>query len=354
MSVRLPLACLALVAAGAAGAADTGSAGLADVAFVSIRTGDPQIFTRDAQGRLRAVTNGKGLYSQPSWASNNRLAFTAQVGTATRILITDEQGAAVERLTSDDRLETSPSWSPDGKAVAFYSRPLEGGAVELRLVDVASRKTTTLARDDRDMGPTPISWSADGSRIAFLAAGDQGRAHVWVMQRDGSAPRNISAKVAQRGGAWPDLSPDGRRVAWVADFRGRVPMIVTDFDSGESVELTREASAAYEAPRWSPDGRRIVFASPRDSGDIARNNDIFVMDADGSNLRNVSRHPGEDFDPRWSADGRSIVYASLRSGRSLLYEVRLDDGATSPVSEHVSHDMDHVIRRPVAASKKSF
>jgi TolB protein len=79
----------------------------------------------------------------------------------------------------------------------------------------------------------------------------------------------------------------------------------------------------------------------------------FVIDADGSNLRNLSRHPAEDFDPKWTADGRSVVFASLRTGTSLLYEVSLDDGVTKPVSVHASHDMDHVTR-PMTAAKRSL
>lgn len=350
MTRRLIVAVLLALGAAAGAGADVGT-GIAEVAFVSIRSGDPQIYTRDSVGQLHVVTQGKGLPGQPAWASNNRLAFAARVDGGPRIFITDENGLSPQRLTADDRMEMSPSWSPDGQALAYYSRSQDGAATELRVVDVATRKSTVVARDERDMGPTPPSWSADGSRLVFSALYDGEHAHVWVVQRDGSRLRNLTAKYSPRGAAWPNLSPDGRTVLWIADMRERMPIIATDVESGESRDLTPAKDATNESPRWSSDGLRIVFASARDSFD-SRRNDIFVMDADGTNVRNVTRHPGEDFDPKWSADGRSVVFASLRSGTSLLYEVNLVNGSTKPVSEHASHDMDHVIR-PINVAKRA-
>ena len=343
---------LSLLALGAAmGAGTAVAAGVAEVAFVSIRSGDPQIYTRDAAGQVHVVTQGKGLPGQPAWAANNRLAYSARVNGGPRIFVTNEKGLSPQRLTSDDRMETAPSWSPDGRALAFFSRSPEGGGTELRVVDMATRKVMVIARDKNDMGPTAASWSADGSRLAFSALHDQRHSHLWVVQRDGSGLRNVSAKYAPRGAAWPSLSPDGRKVVWIADLRERMPVVITDLESGESRDLTPEKLATAESPRWSPDGLRIVFVSTRDSGDLGRN-DIFVMDADGANVRNLTRHPAEDFDPKWSADGRSIVFVSLRSGTSLLYEVNLGDSSTKPVSVHASHDMDHVIR-PIAVATRA-
>jgi TolB protein len=340
----------ALLACGMSAHADVGViAGAASVAFVSIRTGDPQIYTRDALGELRMVTEGKSLPGQPAWAPNNRLAFVARVGSTTKILVTDENGMAPQRLTADERMEGSPSWSPDGMSIAYFSRPAEGGPTELRVVELSSRRSSTLATDKNEMGPTPPSWSADGSRLAFSAIHERDRSHIWAVARDGSGLRNLSAKAVSRGAAWPAMSPDGKKVAWIADMRERMPIMVTDIESGESKELTPEKSTNNESPRWSPDGRHIVFASTRASIEVPHN-DIFVMDADGSNVRNLSRHAGDDFNPKWSADGRSIVFASLRSGTSQLFEVDLVNGSVKALSQHSSHDMNHVVR-PVAAAK---
>lgn len=328
--------------------AGAGTGGMASIAFVSIRSGDPQIHVRDANGQMRVLTEGKGLYSQPAWSVDGRMAYGARVGTMPRIFVTDANGAAPKRLSADELMESAPSWSPDGRWLAYFARPVTVGQTELRLVELSTGKVSVVASNERSMGPARASWSADGTRLAFNGVDVQNRAHVWTVRRDGSELRNLSAAFAPRGGFSPDLSPDGKRVAWVADMRGRKPIVVTDIDSGESRDLMPDQQAGNESPRWSPDGRQITFASIRDSLLTSRN-DVFVMDASGANIRNLSRHEGEDFDPKWAADGRSIVFASLRSGTSLLYEVSLIDGAAKPISVHASHDMDHVIRPLVAA-----
>lgn len=342
MSRRLVAA--ALLACCASGAFAAG----ANVVFVSIRGGDPQLYVREGTGPVRAITSGKSLPAQPVWSADNRVAYAARVAGSTRIFIAGPEGGEPRRLTAEERMESSPSWSPDGRALAYYSRRLDAAGVELRVTEIEGGRTVTLASFQGEMGPTSAAWSRDGSRLAFSGQQEGRRRHAFVVQRDGSGLRNVSEKLA-RNAHWPDLSPDGRKLLWVTDLRGRIPIMLTDLDSGETVELTRDKVTANEAPRWSPDGRQIVFAGVRDALDVATN-DVFVMNADGTDVRNLSRHPGEDFDPKWSADGRSVVFASLRSGTSLLYEADLMGSGVRPLSLHTSHDMDHAVR-PVAAAK---
>jgi len=347
--VQMPMkSALALLLASAATAA---SAAPAELAFVSIRSGDPQIFVRDGEQRVRALTEGRSLAAQPALAPSGRLAYTVRDGAHTRIVITDDQGRSPEVLTNIRRFESSPSWSPDGRLLAFFARTIEDGTkVALVVVDVATRQEKALAGIVGDMGPTAPSWSADGQRLAYVAATGR-RGHVFVVGLDGGAPRNISEGFASRGGVTPQISPDGKRVAWIADLQARTPVVVTDLETGQTRDLTPESLAACETPRWSPDGERIAFVSLRDTYGAGRN-DVFVMKADGTEMRNVTQHEAEDFNPRWSSDGGRLFYTSLRTGTSLIFELNLATGATRPVSVHGSHDMDHVTR-PVAQVKAS-
>jgi len=75
--------------------------------------------------------------------------------------------------------------------------------------------------------------------------------------------------------------------------------------------------------------------------------DIFVMNADGSEVRNLTRHPHEDFNAQWSGDGRRVVFNSLRTGTSQIFALDLMSGATLRMSENTSHDLEFATR-PVA------
>ena len=89
---------------------------------------------------------------------------------------------------------------------------------------------------------------------------------------------------------------------------------VVNADGSGVRNLTRKPrGAAYAAPAWSPDGRKIVFAGARDG-----NSEIYLMNADGSGQRNLTLDPAYDGDPGWSPDGQKITFVSNRDG---LYEV---------------------------------
>lgn len=348
-AVRLGLAALAACMAfgaptvGAQPAASTASTDHL-IAYMSIRSGDPHIYVHSA-GTDRQITQGQGVHTHPSLSGDGRLAYVKLVGGLGKVFITDPGGTRARRLTEGERIETSPSWSPDGRSLALFSSDPNKAGMEVHIVDVRDGRTTVVAADGRDKGPTAVSWSADGSRLAFLGNDTKGRTQVYAVGRDGSGLVELSAKFNDRNKAGAQISPDGTRVVFTADARQRRPVVVADIATGVLTELTPEKDAAYETARWSADGRHLAVVRVAELGNPDSRNDIFVMDALGGGMRNVSRHPGEDFDPHWAPDGRSIVFASLRTGTSMLYQVNLVSGQTQAVSNgHRSHDMDHVVR----------
>lgn len=334
-SRAIPVA-LALAFAPAAHALD------APLAYVSIRDGAPQIYLKNGSQPERQLTRGEAAHGQPHWSPDGRrLAFTAMQGGTMQVFVMAADGSGRRHVGSGDRIEFAPAWSPDGRLLAYFSTGADDGASELRITEVASGRTERHAGNARDKGPWRPTWSADGRRLAFAGVDDKGKPQVFVLDRDAGTMRDVSSAVSPRGKAFAAISPDGRRVAYTSETRPSIDLVITEIDGGTSGTFTVPGSAVlHETPQWSPDGRRIAFGSTRDDPELSRM-DIFVMEADGSGLRNLTRHPHEDFDPRWTHDGRSLVFVSLRTGTSQLYAVDVESGETRRLTDSRAHDTEH-------------
>jgi len=170
------------------------------------------------------------------------------------------------------------------------------------------------------------AWSRDGRTIVFVSWRD-GNGEVYAMDADGSSPRNLTQDPAKD--VRPAWSPDGRRIAFVSHRDGNSEVYVMNADGSGKRNLTRSRASddsptffsaiASSAPAWSRDGRRIAFLRPATRsykypgrGVIRRDgNDLYVVNADGSGLRNLTRnlrptHPYSQL--VWSPDGRTIYF----------------------------------------------
>jgi TolB protein len=119
--------------------------------------------------------------------------------------------------------------------------------------------------------------------------------------------------------AYPRWSNDGRSILFQSNRTGRWQIYVMDAD-GSHVRALTGGDANNNFPDWSPDNRRIAFVSDRDGDE-----EVYVMKMDGSELRNVSSDPARDIHPYWSPDGAKLLFNSSRGGGKLqIYEVNPD------------------------------
>jgi TolB protein len=195
----------------------------------------------------------------------------------------------------------SPVWSPDGRRIAFVSRR-DGKALYVMNADGSGLRIVARVRQLA----TP-AWSPDGRRIAFQGGRDDHSGAVYVVNADGSGQRTL----ARRGNA-PAWSPDGRRIA----FESTSKLYVVNADGTGSRTLTRLPSGQPRSLAWSPDGRKLAFLSEDGCGQFCFH--VIVMNADGSNVRDLTPHlrggPGLGAaDPAWSPDGRTIAYVRRAS-----------------------------------------
>ena len=147
---------------------------------------------------------------------------------------------------------------------------------------------------------------------------------------DGSVPDSLQQGFGARGGQQPARSPDGTRVAFVSLRDGNREIYVMDADGGDPVNLTRH-DAYDSSPAWSPDGRRIVFESDRD-GEVPQ---IFAMNPDGSGLEQLTSEPRTPWasSPAWSPDGLSIACSSGQGVTVGIYSIDLASGAPRLLSQ---------------------
>jgi Tol biopolymer transport system component len=215
-----------------------------------------------------------------------------------------------------ERHQDAPAWSPDGKQIAFAAHmrgkdPDRGIEIYIMNADGSNIKQVTEDLASYDVSPT---WSPDGKQIAFTkcvfdAKWREKSSAICVMNSDGSNVRKLIDDTAMRGSPRaPDWSPD----------RGRIAFHETDTNSPNRVWIMdadgSNARMVYkwgEHPAWSPDGRRIVFASKQAAWKAWKSIDIYMMDADGSNVKILTDvGPSWDTYPEWSPDGTKIVFCS--------------------------------------------
>ncbi len=165
-------------------------------------------------------------------------------------------------------------------AVATGTFVLKRHAQSAAPLPPATRARSTLVRltnnNAWDAGP---AWSPDGKRIAFCSNRD-GKSEIYMMNSDGSDVKRLTNNLSEDFG--PVWSPDGNKLLFDSERDGNKEIYVMDADGGNQIRLTRN-NATDSATSWSPDGSQIAFASNRVDGSY--NYDIYVMNADGSNVR---------------------------------------------------------------------
>lgn len=218
-----------------------------------------------------------------------------------------------------------PRGEPRG-GIAF-ARSRSDGSKDIFVVNEDGSGETNLTARAGSNEDFP-AWSPDARSIAFAADFEGSQFDIWVMPSEGGRYKNLTA--GSRGlDAQPAWSTTGR-IAFTSDREspgGALNIWTMNEDGSDLRQLTRDAGNNF-SPSWSPDGRQIVFVSTRDGGQ-----DLYVMDADGSNLRAITRDANDDNWPRWSPDGTMIAFESTRgSGTPEVYVMNAQASATPSAS----------------------
>jgi TolB protein len=216
------------------------------------------------------------------------------------VVVARADGSGAHRLTSARGPQFDPSFSPDGRLIAYRdSRHGINRDDEIWVMDREGRHARNLTRDPgNDWSP---AWSPDGATIAF-ASTRSGSLELWTVASNGSDPRRLSRSP----GEYPSWSPDGSRIAFSLVTAGAVQIAIVG-RSGRGERAVTPITENSELPAWSPDGSLIAF-----SRGFEGRRTIWTMKPDGTDAQRITEGGGDDVGPSWSPDGRYIVFARRR------------------------------------------
>jgi len=217
------------------------------------------------------------------------------------------------RITAMNTSVFSPAWLSDGRELLFCTPA--GPSRLWRVKADGSKPPIPVSVIGDSAGALAVSWK--GNRLIY---GDA-RSEAGVFRLDLQLPGEMKRITTQWAYA-PECTPDGKYV-----LAGGISISRTDVLGLNAVILASLPRAG--SPRISPDGRKIVFDSIQYD-----NADIYLMDADGSNLRRLTEEPGEDVVPTWSRDGKWIYFCSNRSGSSQIWKMPSAGGQAMPVTRN--------------------
>ena len=250
------------------------------VLFINVLEGKEQLFTMNVDGTaVVQLTRDDVNHEDPAWSPDGkRIAFVYVKEKLEIISVMNSDGSGVQQLTPVGVRAIHPNWYPDGSALTYCTdddvAPPKKNNSDILTIDLASRRITTLITGGVNTYP---SWSPDGKHIAFRRMVGETNSEVFVADADGGNARNLTNHPAFDG--WPAWSPDGSRIAFASN-RNSSYQIFTMKPDGTDVMLIANTEGRATAPQWGRDGLRIYFPICKNV-DFAFDCEIFVARTSG-------------------------------------------------------------------------
>ncbi len=247
-----------------------------------------------------------------------KIAFTSTRDGNSEIYVMDSDGRNLRRVTVNPNVDRFPTWSPDGKKIAFVSNRNNENREhrQIWVIDADGKNPIRLTDGLVDSYP---DWSPDGTKIVYDAHLHPEEHHVapagiTVMDTDGNNKRLLTPE-----GAHPSWSPDGDRIAFVSGRNEKVVQLYVMRADGQNQEQLTHDFVRKRLPSWSHDGKRIAYV-----GDHV----IWVVDSDGENQRQLTKVKNDGY-PTWSPDSESIAFHSFGRDPGIdgIYTVDVTNGA---------------------------
>lgn len=271
---------------------------------------------------FRAVTNFAGIQAQPALSPDGRsVALVSNRDRYYNIYVALVGGGNLVQITQGPNFKSGPRWSPDGSTIA-YSQLNESGTFDIWQVAALGGNPRRLI-----LNATDPDWSPDGRSMAYANLAD---GTIWIADSTGqNARRATSESLHSTHGALRDVtprfSPDGKQLAYVARADGPYgQLMVADLISGKFRVMTNDVALVL-SPAWAPDSRSIYFSSSR-GGTM----NIWKIPVAGGTPEQVTTGQGDDAQLDVSGDGKRIVFATFRESMGIA---RIDLEANGAAGE---------------------
>jgi TolB protein len=315
---------------------NTGTGALVQVRIVQVATG-ATAFAKEYSGSLKSLGGDHGRIFAHTIAdeihlsqrglngvARTKLAFTSDrdgeritgpVGdrAMANIYMSDYDGANQTRITVTKGLDLAPNWSPDRKALAYFS--YRTGYQDIIVAYLEKGMHTSPAKGTAEKQNSLPVWSPDGTRIAFCSSRD-GNPEIYVMNADGSNVRRLTNHP--ENDITPTWSPTGTQIAFTSNRGGNPNIWIMNADGSGVQQLTRESWA--DRATWSPAPfNEIAFSSRTGAGF-----DIKIFKFDDRSIRQLTDGIGSNEQPAFSPNGRHLAFNSTRAGREQIFVIDRD------------------------------
>ncbi|HSB13827.1 MAG TPA: protein kinase [Bryobacteraceae bacterium] len=220
-----------------------------------------------------------------------------------------------ERIATNLQACYNPAWTSDGKDIVFSA--VEQGNERLwRIPASGSAVARPLAAGEGGDDP---AISRQGNRLAYRVGATD--SNLWKVAISGQGTNHpVKVISSSRQDVNAQYSPDGKRIVFASDRSGDMEIWASNADGSAPAQLT-SLGAHSGTPRWAPDGRRIAFDSNKEG-----RFQIYSIDAGGGVPQRLTRSPVDDAAPSWSRDGKQIYFSSKRTGRWEVWKMPAEGG----------------------------